>query len=339
MPPRKKASKVDPYQQLAADGPQPVYVIDGDERVLVDEFVTALRDAALPPRARDFNYDQFSGRSVSVARVLDAALTFPAFADRRVVICQHADKLDFEVGYDAFVGYLANPSPTSVVLFVAEKFDGRTKMYKAAEKAKVTVRFSSPNAKQMPDVVRERARKMKIDIDARAVSAIVDAVGTSVGAATQALEVLSLYVGEPARRITADDVANVVAVTKEENIFALVDAIGTGNRAAVLEGLHGILGVAREHPLKTLGMIARHYRNLTKARGALDAGIARAQIQSMVGVPPFVLDKLLSQARRHDLQTLARGLAAVTATDRDLKGGALDNTRAMERLVFRLMAS
>lgn len=339
MPPRKKKSKVDPYQVLADQGPQPVYVLDGEERVLVDEFVAAVRDAAVPPHARDFNVDQFSGRDASIARVIDAAQTFPAFAQRRLVICQHADKLDFDKNLDAFLAYLKDPSPTTTVLFVADKFDGRGKAYKAAAKAKVTVRFSSPNAREMPDVVRARARKMKIDVDARAVRAIVDAVGTDVGAASQALEVLSLYVGEPARKITADDVAAVVAVTKEENIFKLVDAIGTGNRAAVLEGLHGILGVARDHPLRLLALVARHYRNLTKARAALDAGVSRGEIQAMVGVPPFVMDNLLSQARRHDLKTLARGLAAVTATDRDLKGGALDNTRAMERLVFRLMAS
>ncbi|MEQ9501018.1 MAG: DNA polymerase III subunit delta [Deltaproteobacteria bacterium] len=339
MPPRKKKSKVDPYQVLADQGPQPVYVLDGEERVLVDEFVAAVRDAAVPPHARDFNVDQFSGRDASIARVIDAAQTFPAFAQRRLVICQHADKLDFDKNLDAFLAYLKDPSPTTTVLFVADKFDGRGKAYKAAAKAKVTVRFSSPNAREMPDVVRARARKMKVDVDARAVRAIVDAVGTDVGAASQALEVLALYVGQPARKITADDVAAVVAVTKEENIFKLVDAIGTGNRAAVLEGLHGILGVARDHPLRLLALVARHYRNLTKARAALDAGVSRGEIQAMVGVPPFVMDNLLSQARRHDLKTLARGLAAVTATDRDLKGGALDNTRAMERLVFRLMAS
>ncbi|MEQ8982127.1 MAG: DNA polymerase III subunit delta, partial [Deltaproteobacteria bacterium] len=319
MPPRKKKPKVDPYQVLADQGPQPVYVLDGEERVLVDEFVAAVRDAAVPPHARDFNVDQFSGRDASIARVIDAAQTFPAFAQRRLVICQHADKLDFDKNLDAFLAYLKDPSPTTTVLFVADKFDGRGKAYKAAAKAKVTVRFSSPNAREMPDVVRARARKMKIDVDARAVRAIVDAVGTDVGAASQALEVLSLYVGEPARKITADDVAAVVAVTKEENIFKLVDAIGTGNRAAVLEGLHGILGVARDHPLRLLALVARHYRNLTKARAALDAGVSRGEIQAMVGVPPFVMDNLLSQARRHDLKTLARGLAAVTATDRDLK--------------------
>lgn len=339
MPPRRKKPKVDPYQVLASEGPQNVYVIDGEERVLVDEFVAAVRDAAVPPNARDFNMDNFSGREAPLARVLDAAQTFPAFAPRRLVICQHADKLDFDGGHDAFTAYLANPSPTSTVMFVAEKFDARTKMYKAAQKAKVTVRFERPTQREMPDLVRQRARKMKIDIEGAAVRALCDAVGTDVGAASQALEVLALYVGEPKRKISADDVAAVVAVTKEENIFALVDAIGTGNAAAVLEGLNGILEVAREHPLRTLGMVARHYRNLVNARAALDAGVPRGELQAIVRVPPFVMDNLLSQARRHSLADLTRGLAAVTATDRDLKGGALDGSRAMERLVFRLMSS
>lgn len=339
MPPRKKKPKIDPYQSLEADGPWPIYFLDGEERVLVDEFVAAVRDAAVPPGMRDFNMDQLSGRDATVAKVVDAAQMLPAFAERRLVICQHADKLDFDKSWETFKRYLDDPSPTTVLLLVADKFDGRSKFYKAAQKARVTVRFTKPKPREMPDLIRVRARKMNIKIEPRAVRALADAVGTEVGAAIQALEVLSLYVGDNAKAITADDVSNVVAVTKEENIFALVDAIGERKHAAVLEGLNGILSVSREHPLRVLGMVARHYRHLVTARAALDAGASRGEIQALLSVPPFLVDGLLSQARRHTLADLTRGLAHVTRADRDFKGGALDGHRAMERLVFRLMAS
>ena len=337
MPPRKP--KIDPYQSLEANGPNPIYVIDGEERVLIDEFVAAVRDAAVPPGMRDFNMDLLSGRDATLARVLDAAQTLPAFSPRRIVICQHADKLDFDKSQERFLRYLEDPSPTTVLALVADKFDARTKFYKACKKARVTVRFAKPKPREMPDIIRIRARKSNVKIEPRAVRALADAVGTEVGAAIQALEVLALYVGDESRAITADDVASVVAVTKEENIFALVDAIGERKHAAVLEGLAGILSVSREHPLRVLGMVARHYRHLVTARAALDEGASRGEIQALLGVPPFLVDGILSQARRHSLADLTRGLAHVTRADRDFKGGALDGHRAMERLVFRLMAS
>ena len=336
MAPRKP--KADPFEELKSRGPRPVYLVDGEERVLVDEFVAAVRDAAVPQSARDFNVDVFSGRDAGLIRVLEAARTLPAFSPKRLVVCQHADKLDFEKS-DAFLRYLEDPSPTSVLVFVADKLDARTKAYKAAVKAKATARFSHPKLQKMPDHVRNRARAMGVRIDARAVRALVDAVGTDVSAASQALEVLALYVGEPARPITADDVVQVVAVTREESVFALVDAIGLGDRVLAMGGLHAMLSISREHPLRILAMVARQYRNLLKARSALDAGATRAQIQALVGLPPFLMDGLLSQARRQTSRAFARGLEAVTATDRDLKGGALDGTRAMERLVLRLLGN
>ena len=127
-------------------------------------------------------------------------------------------------------------------------------------------------------------------------------------------------------------------MTREESIFELVDAIGHGDRVAVLTALHTMLVVNREPPLRMLFMVGRHYRNLLKARAASEAGADRETILAELGVPPFLLQNLLDQAHRHSLAELARGLGAVTHADQALKGGPLSSTRTMERLVLQLMA-
>jgi DNA polymerase-3 subunit delta len=331
----------DPLEDLKSQGPKPIYAIDGEERLLVDEAVRLLKEHALPKNARDFNYDSFNGKDAKLIRIVEAAQMLPAFAPRRMVLVENADELDFDDA-EVLLGYLENPSPTTVLVFVAgkENFDARTKVYKAFQRSGVTIRYARPKPREMPDVVRRRAKSLGIAIDDAAIRALIDAVGTDASGAFQALELLTLYVGPGEKRaIGVSDVAAVVSLTKEESIFALADAIGLADRATALRGLHAMLTVAREPALRVLAMIARHWRNLARARSLLDAGMPPKEIEAAVGIPPFLLDNLLSQARRKPAATFAAGLQAIADTDKALKGGALDYTRAMERLVLGLMAS
>lgn len=337
MAPRSK----DPLAALDRSAPGPLYVVDGEERVWVDEAVQRIRAAAVPAHAADFNYEVLNGKQVPAARIVDSANMLPAFAERRMVLVTHADKLPLAADVGTLVAYAKKPSPRTTLVIVADKkFDGRSKGYIALKKAGTALRFDPPRPREMPAVVRARARALDARIDDGAVRALIDAVGNDLSRASQVLEVLVLYVGpDAARAITADDVVEVAAVTREENVFQLVDDIGAKDRARVLAGLHRMLVVSREPALRLLALIARHYRMLLKARMAIEGRLPRRELPRALGAPPFVVDKVLQQARAYDPAGLVRGLRLIAATDRALKGGNLSAVRAMERLAFDLMAS
>lgn len=314
-----------------------VYAIDGEERALVDDLVRSIKSEAVPDHARDFNQDIFSGKDTAPARIVEAAQTLPAFAPQRLVVVTQAEQLKASM-LDELIAYVTDPSPTTVLVLVAQKFDGRSKLYKAIKKHQKAVRFSAPRLKEMPMIVKKRARAMGVAIENTAIPALVDAVGADIQGVQHALELLVLYIGpnEP-RPITQRDVETVVASTREESIFDLVDAIGLGDQGGVLQKLHVMLTVSREPPLRVLAMIARHYRNMIKAKEGLLRGAEKREIQAITGLPDFPLRKVLEQARRQPLDALIEGLGAIRRTDRALKGGALNNVRAMERLTISLM--
>lgn len=329
----------DPFEDLKTRGPAPIYLIDGEERLLVDEAVRQLKEHALPKQARDFNFDAFNGKDAKILRIVEAAQMLPAFAPRRVVMVDNADAIDFDDA-EVLINYLERPSPTTVLIFVGQKFDARTKVYKAFQKSGVVIRYAKPKPREMPDLIRRRAKQTGAAIEEPAIRALIDAVGTDASAAFQALDLLTLYVGPGVKRpIGVDDVTAVVSLTKEESIFALADAIGQQDRATALRGLHAMLTVSREPALRVLSMIARHWRNLARARSLLDSGSSPKDIEQAVGIPPFLTDSLLSQAKRKPAAAFAAGLQAIADADKDLKGGGLDHTRAMERLVLGLMAA
>ena len=339
MAAKKKPQGPDPREALKRGPPRPVYALDGEERLMVDEAVAALKAAAVPAHAADFNYDAFNAREAKLARIVEAAQTLPAFAQRRMVLVTDAEHIDPDNAQE-LVTYLEDPSPSTVLVLVATgNFDARTRLYKALEKAGATYRYGRPTLREMPDAVRARADALGLRVEPGAVRALVDALGTDVSGAAQALEVLALYVGpDSGRPIRAEDVARMITVTKEENIFQLVDAIGARDKAAAIQGLHVMLSNDQAHPLQLLALVARHYRNLMKARAAQAAGVDHDALPRLLGVPSFALDKMLRQARGYSGRALFDALAAIAAADRALKGGRLEPVRAMERLVLQLMS-
>ena len=335
---RRSAPKTkDPFAELEQDGPRTVYAIDGDERFLVDELVRCLQEVAVPPAARDFNYESMVGKEVTLARVVDAALTLPAFAQRRMVLVRQADKLPLGQP-EPLLRYLEEPSPTTVLVLAADKFDARSKVYKALQKAGAAVRFNRPKPREMPKLIQERARARGCKILPDAARLLAEVIDPDLTQAVQALELLELYVGPGADRpISSDDVAAVVRTAKEESVFDLVDAIGAGDREGVLRMLHRLMVAQREPGLRVLAMVARHFRHLLRARELLARGAPPSALASAIGLPPFLVDKLARQARRFDAAALVRGHEAIKHADRSLKSSRLADVRIMERLALDLM--
>jgi DNA polymerase-3 subunit delta len=335
----KRPSSKDPLEHLESEGPRPVYAIDGDERLLVDEALLAIKKKTLSARAADFNFDLFTAPETPVSRILDAAKTLPAFAPLRMVVVKSADKLP-AADTEALVEYVEDPSPSTVLVLVGDKFDARTKLYKAFDKAGATLRFSHASEREMPELIRRRAKTIGAAIDDAGIRMLIEAVGPDLGAAASALEKLVLYVGPgTSKSITAADVEALVSPAREESIFAFSDAVGRGDVREALRGLHNMVTVARGHPLGLLAMIARHWRKLLIAKSMLDAKEPATRIQSALEVPPFIVDKLIAQAKRHSVRGLTRGLRAIALADQAMKGGKLEAERVMERLVLLLARS
>ncbi|MCC7381247.1 MAG: DNA polymerase III subunit delta [Deltaproteobacteria bacterium] len=333
----RASPREDPLAHLSRDGPRLVYALDGEERILVDEALKAIRDAALPERARDFNLDVLSGKDAPVARVLDAAATLPAFAARRVVVVKDAERYEKDEP-EALIAYLASPSPSTVLILVAtEKFDLRLRLGKALDKAGALLRFPSPNERDMPRIIEQRARALGRTIDADAARALVETIGASVSGAIEALEKLVLYVGpDNPRPITRRDVEEVVSPAKEESIFELADAVGARDLRRAFELLHSMLVVSRAHPLALLGLLANHWRRLVTAKVLAARRAPREELAAQLRVPPFVVERLVGQARGQAVPGLLAGLEAIADADQALKGGKLSAERVMERLVLRL---
>ncbi len=111
----------------------PVYVLVGTERLLIERAVDAVRKAVDSMGAPGFNIEVFDGKGLDAARVIAAARTLPMMADTRLVLLRHIDAMT-PTEQTNLAAYLDDPNESTCFLMTATKLDGRAKLAKAAKK-------------------------------------------------------------------------------------------------------------------------------------------------------------------------------------------------------------
>lgn len=321
------------FQVLEGKELPPVIAVGGPERAFVDDTLRIVRERALAGAIVEFNHDRANGREVTADAIVSLARTLPTMAPRRLVEVHDADALS-EAGHERLEAYLAAPLAETVLLFVFGQMDARGRLMKALKKHKAhLMRFEHPRERDMPSLVRLRARGQKLKLGPDAVEAIAVTVGTDLVLLDRALEKLALVA--EGREVTLEDVSEHVADTHLEDAFGLVRALAEGNRKAALRTLSA-LEQNRDEPLRLLGLIAWQLRRSLRARAILDEGGSEADVGSAFNLYSNRARELVNAARMVDRATHERRLLRVAITDRALKQSRGNPWRRMERLVLEL---
>jgi len=303
----------------------PVYVIASEHPVLVDRMVGSIRDAAVDPGWRAFNYDVIEGKPTA-ARILAAAQTLPMMAPRRMVLVRDlAPMVADEMA--ALVPYFDSPSPTTVLVALTSKLDKRIKLYATAQKKGYLHVLEAP--RHPAPWIRDEAKARGVKMNGDAVERLAEAVGNDLSRLALVIEQLSVYAGGKA--VTADDVEDLVADTRERSVFELTDAIGAGDVAGALAAV-GSLCDQRQSALGVIAMLARFVRQVGQLHAGRAAGLGKGELAQACGVPPFVVDKLATQARRLGPAAVARAQRILHDADRALKGQPIDDQPRTEGL-------
>jgi DNA polymerase III subunit delta len=301
----------------------PVYVFASEHPILVDRAVAEIRDAAVPPAQRAWNYDVIEGKA-SASRIAAAANTLPMMAARRMVLVRDLAALGADE-QAKLVAYLETPSPTTVLVAITSKLDKRLKLYATAARKKWLHVLEAPRNPQ--PWIRAEAAARGVAIAPAAVARLADAVGGDLSRLALGLDQLALYAGD--RPISVDDVDDLVADTRERSVFELTDAIGEGRLPAALAAVSSLCD-QRQSALGVIAMLARHVRQLALVHAGKAGGLGKGELAQKVGAPPFIVDKLTAQARRYAAPALAEAAALLSAADRALKGQPLEPGETLE---------
>jgi DNA polymerase III subunit delta len=292
----------------------PIYLVSGDEPLLVNEAADAIR-----ARARSAG---FTERDLHVVErgfdwnaLLADSRALSLFASRKIIEIRMANPAPGEQGADAIVELASQPSPDNLVLVITGKLDGRTQSSRwvsAVEKQGVLVQIWPLELARLPGWIRERLGRHKLIADAEAAALLAERVEGNLLAAHQEVEKLALLL--PAGPLGSDTVLEAVADSARFDVLQLGDAAMRGQAARALRILEGLRGEDVEPTIvlwaihKDLQWIARAQYLMHKGQSA-DAAMnaiyvwrARqpAMKQALARLRPSLVRSLLLDAERAD---------------------------------------
>ncbi|HEY5945554.1 MAG TPA: DNA polymerase III subunit delta, partial [Kofleriaceae bacterium] len=289
------------------------YVLHSEHPILIERAISAIRDAVVPPAARGFNYDVVEGKPKG-SQIVALAQTLPMMAKSRMVFVRDIGLLPADEA-EPVINYLAKPNPSTVLVAITNKLDKRLKLFAQLSKKGYLHVLDAP--RQVAPWVREEAKLKNVRMDSAAMSRLIDTVGNDLSRLSLAIDQLGLYAGD--RPVTSDDVDELIADTRERSVFELTDAIGAADRARALAAVASLCD-QRESAVGVVVMLARHIRQLSMLHACRAQGVPRSEWNSRIGVPPFVVDKLVAQARSYTPDALATATQRLANADRALKG-------------------
>ncbi len=317
----------------------PVYLVAGEERLLRDEVVRELRAASLGGGVAAFNEDKFTAGEADVEDIVSAARTVPMMARRRFVLVRAAERWDASEAatspFDRLTEYAAAPIDSTCLVIVGSKIDGRRKFVLAARKQGFLVSCEPLDARSLSAWIVERFASKGHAVDRDVAELLAALVGPDLSSVDDAIERLSLYVGEGAV-VGEEAIGACVARVRTADTWALVDAVGARDLGRALRTLADAYD-PRERGLPLLGALAWSIRQLARYQAAIESGASGDEAARRAGVfQPYRARELAAKARAVRPREVERWLLVLAETDLALKSSRRNADSILEEMLTRL---
>lgn len=297
----------------------PCYLVTGDEHLLVEEALDAIRDAA---RKRGF-----LSRDLHVATqgfdwnaLRDSSSNLSLFAEKRIVEVRLPTGKPGRTG-SAAIADLVDTTDDSLLLIVSgPKLDRSSlngKWARALDQKGVNLQIWPIGLRELPGWIADRMRRAGLEPDKGAVALIADRVEGNLLAAGQEIEKLRLVLGDG--KVTADDITNAVANSSRYDVFKLVDAALTGDAKRALKILSGLRAEGVE-PVIVVWALTRELRTLARLTDTVAQGADLASGMQKTGVWRNRQSLVRSCIGRHKHGDFHRLLKAANRADQAAKG-------------------
>lgn len=330
-----------------------VYLFLGPEVYQLSACRRALVEKMLPPEDRENGLSRHDLEETTLASVLDDARSLSLFAPNRVIWVSGAETAlprgraasDEESSSAAeLAAYIKRPTPGTVLVFEASRYD-----FEGEDRAKLerVQKFYSaiPDVVELRPYTLESARRLAQDLAKEAglqigiseIGLLVESLAADAGRIANEIEKLRLYTGGM-RKVTADDILRLVPNAAASTIFALVGALGRGDRKRALDSLDTLFREGQYLPL-ALTFLATQFRLAMAAR---DSGLKTSQqIQAQFTGQGIRIWRDRAEQVSQTLgafpgEKLGRAIEKIFQADKALRDTRPDDRVVMEELVLSL---
>jgi DNA polymerase-3 subunit delta len=314
-----------------------LHLVLGEEDLLIERAVAQILRSArqragaatgsgFEPGIADVPVNRMRAGDVSTYELTEL-LSPSLFAEERIVVLESAA----EAGKDAaaLIASAATDLPAGTVLVVVHSGGGRAKSLVGELRslgAQVHPCARIAKASERTDFVRGEFRSLKVKVDERTVTALLDAVGSDIRELASAC---SQLVADTGGSVDAAAVRRYHSGKAEVKGFDIADKAVAGDVAGATEALRWammrgeplvVLADALAEAIHTIGLVMPHSGDPYRLAGQLK-------------MPPWRVQKAQKQARRWSRDRLAIAMRLVATLNANVKGAVANADYALESAV------
>lgn len=315
--------RVNPRQlpQQLERGLAPIYVVSGDEPLLVQECCDSIRAAA---KRQGYSERELlhADHNFDWGLLLAAAGNLSLFADKKIIELRLPGGKPGDKGSKALQEFAAlgagdnmgsnRGDGENLLLLVLPRLDRaqlNSKWVKALDARGLLVQVWPVDAAEMPRWIHQRLRANRLEAEPEAIQLLAERVEGNLLAASQEIDKLKLLFSEKSadRLITASVMNKAVANSARYDVFSLIDKALAEDAAGAVKTLQGLRAEGVEAPV-VLWALAREVRTLLEVREQRQPLARLVPIQkrqplvqaAAARLKPAQLEQLLLRARAVD---------------------------------------
>ncbi len=211
--------------------PSNVYLLYSSDSFLIREAIEAIKKI-VPDNDRDFNFHVFdlSDEDVpSIQQILDITNTFCFFGSRRFTLLSGNILKISKKDIEKLNAYISSPSPSSVLILLHKGGIKKDALEKFGIKKHISLDIKEPD---IPEWIKKRLKMKGLEISDDAVSCLIANSGIDLGLLASEIEKISML-GK--KKLTYNDISDIVAGGRLYNVFDLVYAISAKNTDKVFK--------------------------------------------------------------------------------------------------------
>ena len=332
-------------------GPRALYALHGDEPLLVQEALDAIRAAARAVGYTERTVHTVQGARFDWSAVLAAGQSLSLFADRQIVEIRIPSGKPGKDGSGALqqIATGAQDNAGTLTLVTLPRLDRQTKSsawFVALQEHGVTLQIDPVERAALPQWIAQRLAAQGQRVRAgeeggRALQFFADRVEGNLLAAHQ--EIVKLGLLYPAGELTREQIEGAVLNVARYDVFKLSEAVLAGQRARVLRMLDGLQAEGEPEVLVHYAL-AEDIRAIKRIKDATADGkplpMALREARAW-GARERLLERALPRISAHQANALLSAAHAVDGIVKGLPspGWPADPWQALHRLAQSLCAA
>ncbi len=309
---------------------RPVYAVIGQDRFLRNEALQRILKA-VSPHMDALGPTCVDGENTSLADLLDEVRTPSLLGGRRIVIVDDADDC-ITANRAALERYCADPASGGCLIFLCDSMPKTTKLRRIISAGGEVIECESLKGRAVVSWVVRRAKdshgKRMNDI---AAEMLKEHLGDALGWLDVELAKLAAYVGDRPE-ITPKDIDAATGEHREEKVFAVLDAITTGDPTGALQAWEQVWATDRAAPGRAIAGLAWSVRRLLEFRREWERGADIGGLARRLFTDPVTLRRRLERCSVDQLREQQRDLLAADITS---KTGLSTVEVAVERFIVK----